>query len=117
MDCPGCGAKNIDEAPACDACGELLYSAPNFRQLGPPYPLNAVPNHLVWSILATVFCCWITGIVAIVYASQVNTKLALGDYDGAVNASNSAKTWARVSLYIVVIQVVLFLLGFILYLR
>lgn len=75
------------------------YSAP---------PAN-LPNHLVWNIVATVlatcFCCPIglIGIVGIVYASQVNSKLAAGDIEGARQASNSAKTWAIVSSVLAVL--------------
>lgn len=57
-----------------------------------------VPNHMAGAILATIFCCQITGIVAIVYAAKVNTKLAQGDIDGAICASQSARTWIGVSL-------------------
>jgi Interferon-induced transmembrane protein len=58
----------------------------------------AVPNHLVWAILATVLCCLPSGIVAIVYSAQVNSKLLAGDIAGAQASSNSAKTWCWVSL-------------------
>ena len=37
------------------------------------------------------------GIVSIVYAAQVNGKLAVGDVDGARLASQNAKTWAWVA--------------------
>ena len=50
-------------------------------------------NYLVESILTTICCCLPLGIVGIVYASQVNSKYALGDYEGAVQASNEAKKW------------------------
>jgi hypothetical protein len=50
-------------------------------------------NYLVESILTTICCCLPLGIVGIVYASQVNSKFALGDYEGAVQASNEAKKW------------------------
>jgi Interferon-induced transmembrane protein len=59
-----------------------------------------VPNYMVWAILATVFCFLPTGIVAIVFASQVNSKLAAGDRAGAVEASNKAKTWTIVSVVV-----------------
>ena len=57
----------------------------------------SVPNYLIWAILSTVLCCPIAGIVAIVYAAQVDGKLRSGDYDGAVRSSNNAKTWTFVS--------------------
>ena len=52
------------------------------------------PNYLVQAILVTIFCCLIPGIVAIIYAAQVNGKLAAGDIPGAQQASNNAKTWS-----------------------
>lgn len=52
-----------------------------------------VQTYLAWSILVTLFCCWALGIPAIVYSAQVNSKLARGDYDGAVRASQNAKTF------------------------
>jgi len=58
---------------------------------------GSVPNYLVWSILSTLCCCLPAGIVAIVYAAQVDGKLAGGDYQGAVEASNNAKMWSWIS--------------------
>jgi len=49
-----------------------------------------IPNHLVGAILVTIFCCQIFGIISIVYAAQVNGKLASGDVPGAVACSNKA---------------------------
>ena len=69
------------------------YGAPGGGYGAPP----SVPNYLIWSILSTLFCCLPAGIVAIVYASQVDGKLRSGDYEGAVQSSNNAKTWTMVS--------------------
>ncbi|NES69646.1 MAG: CD225/dispanin family protein [Okeania sp. SIO2D1] len=52
-----------------------------------------VPNYLTQAILVTLFCCLPFGIVAIVYAAQVNARLELADELGAVKASNNAKKW------------------------
>lgn len=49
---------------------------------------------MVWAILTTIFCCLPLGIVSIVKASQVNTKVAQGDRAGAVKAANDAKNFA-----------------------
>ena len=56
-----------------------------------------IPNHLVWAILVTIFCCLPFGIVSIVYAAQVNGKVAAGDIVGAREASQKAKIWAWIS--------------------
>ena len=57
----------------------------------------SISNNLVWAILATLFCCLPTGIVAIVYAAQVDSKLAGGDVAGAMRMSSNAATWSWVS--------------------
>ena len=56
-----------------------------------------IPNYLVQAILVTLFCCLPFGIVSIVYASQVNSKLAAGDIAGAREASDKAKMWSWIS--------------------
>lgn len=68
------------------------------------------PNHLVWAILSTIFCCWATGIVAIVYAAQVDSKYAAGDYQGALEASHKAKIWSFASVITVLVLILLYLL-------
>jgi hypothetical protein len=90
MYCSSCGAENNDNAHNCYKCGQPLGYRPGQT---PGY----VPNYLVWSILVTIFCCLPLGIASIVYSSQVDTRLRLGDYDGAVDASNKAKTFCWVS--------------------
>lgn len=101
MFCPRCGHQNAAGGTACSACGAQLplpsgTVAPGQRpmlDLGGPKP----PSHLVWAILATLFCCLPTGIAAIVFAAQVDGKYASGDYAGAQAASANAKTWSWVS--------------------
>ncbi len=67
---------------------------PSFAPAGitPTVPAT-VPNYLVQAILCTLCCCLPFGIVAIVYAAQVNGKLQAGDYAGAQAASKNAKLW------------------------
>ena len=68
-----------------------------------------IPNHLVWSILSTLFCCLPLGIVSIVYASQVDGKRAAGDIAGAREASGKAKFWAMLSAGLALIPITLYL--------
>ncbi|WP_411833149.1 CD225/dispanin family protein [Pseudoxanthomonas mexicana] len=82
----------------------------------PPLP-NAVhgpiPNHLAWSIISTVLatclCCplGLIGIVAIVFSSQVNSKLNQGDVEGARRASANAKTWCWVATVLAILGLVI----------
>ena len=57
-----------------------------------------MPNYLVQAILTTIFCCLPLGIVSIVYAAQVNGKVAAGDRAGALQSSRNARMWAWISL-------------------
>jgi hypothetical protein len=60
----------------------------------PQQPAAQAPNnHLVWSILVTLFCCIPFGIVAIVKSSQVNGLWAQGRYDEAQASAASARKW------------------------
>jgi hypothetical protein len=70
----------------------------------PPSSYGPVPNYMVWAILITIasvcLCCivgTIPGIVAIVFASQVNSKLSAGDRAGAEQASKNAKLWCWIT--------------------
>lgn len=92
MYCSKCGAENDDNAHKCTSCGSVLRQGPQFGA-----PTATVSNYLVPAILCTVFCCLPFGIPAIVFAAQVNAKLAAGDVEGATEASKKAKIWCFVS--------------------
>jgi predicted secreted protein len=68
------------------------------------------PNHLVWAILSTLFCCLPLGIVSIVFAAQVNSKWTSGDTAGAQEASDKARKFALWSTIIGAVVVVLYLI-------
>jgi hypothetical protein len=59
--------------------------------------IRDIPSYLTQAILCTLFCCMPFGIVAIVFAAQVNTKVNEGDYAGAEKASAQAKMWCWIS--------------------
>lgn len=88
MYCTNCGAPRADNATACASCGTPV---PHF-----PVPPK-IDNYLVPAILVTLCCCLPGGVVAIVYAAQVNSKLAAGDVEGARNAARNAKMWSWIS--------------------
>lgn len=48
-------------------------------------------TYIIWSVLATIFCCFIPGIVAIIFSSQVSTRYLSGDLEGARRASSRAQ--------------------------
>ena len=64
----------------------------------PPPPAGSpsnVPNYLVPAIISAI-CCFPLGIISIVFAAQVNGKVAAGDIAGALNASKMAKIFSYV---------------------
>jgi Tfp pilus assembly protein PilE len=93
MYCKKCGTQNDDNAFKCTNCGEVI------QQIGTEktQPAQQVSSHLAPAILVTIFCCLPFGIPAIVFAAQVNGKLAAGDYAGALKASGNAKIWCWVA--------------------
>lgn len=81
-------------------------------------PVGGPPpkNWLVESILVTIFCCLPFGIVAIINAANVNSRIAAGDYAGAQEASLNAGKWVKYGLIGAVLQiaipiVIIFVLG------
>ena len=68
------------------------------------------PNHLVWAILSTLFCCLPLGIASIVFAAQVNSKWHAGDVAGAQESSKKARKFALWATIIGVVLVVLYLI-------
>jgi hypothetical protein len=56
-----------------------------------------VPTYLWQSIVVTACCCLPFGIAAIVFAAQVNSKLAAGDVQGAMESSRKAKMWCWIA--------------------
>ena len=87
------------------------------QEWSPPPPASGsttVPNYLVPAIVS-IFCCWPLGIVAIIFAAQVNGKVASGDIAGAMDASKKAKMFSYIAIGIglagAVIYVLLMILG------
>jgi hypothetical protein len=97
--------ERSDTPPPPEGSG-LPAPPPPGQRMAAQYPMTPtapVPNYLVWAILVTLLCFLPTGIVAIVYASQVGSKLAAGDVAGARDSSNKAKMWAIISAVIGII--------------
>jgi hypothetical protein len=57
----------------------------------------SVPNYLVPAIIS-IFCCWPLAIAAIIFATQVNGKVAAGDMAGAEDASKKAKLFSFIAI-------------------
>ena len=106
--CTTCDREADPGARFCDNCGAALVPQVNNE---PPYvpgmgyqgapaygEAPRIPNYLVQAILVTICCCLPAGIVSIVFAAQVNGKVASGDYAEAQRLSNNARKWCWISL-------------------
>lgn len=83
---------------------------PEYPSMQPPvgqYPPKP-SNHLVWSILVTLFCCLPFGIAAIVYSSKVDSLWAAGQYEASAAAADKAKSWIIWSVVAAVIGAILY---------
>ena len=58
---------------------------------------TTVTNYMIPAIIS-LFCCWPLAIVAIIFAAQVNGKVAAGDMQGAMDASKKAKLFSYISI-------------------
>lgn len=114
MFCRQCGAQNDDNAWKCVQCGTELRAAPAPAPIQPVATVT-IPNYLWQSIVVTIFCCWPLGIPAIVYAAQVNSKIAKGDIEGARASSKNAKMWCWIALgtglFVGLLYIILLALG------
>ncbi|MDI9605958.1 MAG: CD225/dispanin family protein [Bacteroidota bacterium] len=59
------------------------------------------PNNWLWqSIVATILCCIVFGIVGIVYAAKVDSLYYKGQYYEAERAAKKAKMWTLIAVVV-----------------
>ena len=104
-------APKAPEAPQPPKGG--AYSAaltPPLQGAGGPVPtLPMPPTYLAWSIVMTILCCTIPGIVAIIFSAQVSSRFHQGDIEGAKRASRNAEIWIIVSFVLGVLSNTLYI--------
>ena len=88
MYCTSCGVPRDDNATVCANCGEPIHRFP---------PRPQIQNYLIPAVLTAFCCCMPIGVVGIIYAAQVNSKLMAGDVAGAQAASKNAKMWSWIA--------------------
>jgi hypothetical protein len=118
MYCIQCGTNNDDRAMHCKQCGAWMSqpgATPSPGPYTPAVPVGSgpkVPNYMVQSVLMTLFCCQVLGIISIFKATKVNKLLAANDYAGALAASKANKTLLWVGFAVgLVCYVILFIAG------
>lgn len=70
-----------------------------------------IENHLLKSILVTLFCNCLLGLIALIFSLQVNGKLARGDREGASSASKTANLFCKISIWLTLVGLILSALG------
>ena len=121
MYCTTCGREVAPDARFCDNCGAALDRQSGGTGFAPGMPPDQtgygapvdIPNYLIQAILVTIFCCLPAGIVAIVFAAQVNGQVRSGNLADAQRLSRNAKTWCWISLGVGLAVAVFYLLFFI----
>jgi hypothetical protein len=60
--------------------------------------------------IISIFCCWPLAIPAIIFATQVNGKVAAGDMAGAQDASKKAKMFSFIAIGLGLLGVILYVI-------
>lgn len=83
-------AKTVNVAPYIDM--------QKSKRAGMDEPMPS--TYMIWSVLCTLCCCFIPGIFAIFFSSQVSSKYYEGDIEGSWKASERAQIWIIVSFVV-----------------
>ena len=69
----------------------------------------SVPNYLIPAIIS-LFCCLPLGIVGVIFAAQVNSKVAAGDTAGALDSSKKAKLFSFLAIGLGLLGIICYVL-------
>ena len=74
----------------------------------------SVPNYLIPAIIS-LFCCLPLGIVGVIFAAQVNGKVAAGDIQGAADSSKKAKLFSYIAIGLGLAGIICYILMFVIF--
>lgn len=111
---PNASYANQTAHPAADpiptsSCGTSTtgYQSPRQPNDTPPMP----KTWLAESILVTLFCCLPFGIVGIVNAAAVSGAYTAGRYEEALQKSQSAGKWTKISFWCGLVGIALYIIA------
>lgn len=124
--CPSCGTKaqsgtaTFSAGPAPAGRPQSVQPQMRAQQMGAQRPMAQIPNHMTKAIIATilsVLCCTgitlIPGVIAIVFASQVDGKARMGDIRGAEQSAKNASIFANITIGLNILMAIGFIIMFI----
>ena len=86
------------QAPNYGQQNQGYYQQNNFNGM-PQKPVNWVP-YLILSIISTLCCCLLFGVVGIVFSAKINSAMLAGNLEEAQNNAKMARIWIIVSFAI-----------------
>ena len=107
MFCSKCGAQAPENTAFCSSCGNAMNPAANTAA---PVVHPHIPSNLGLAIFSTLCCCIPFGIVAIIFASQVSSHIAAGNYDAARKSAENAETWSIIFIVLGLVGSVLWVI-------
>ena len=76
-------------------------------QYGHPEPMPK--TYLVWAVISMVLCCFIPGLIAVIFSTSVSSKYYARDYEGARRASEVTQYWIIASIVLGLVSATLYL--------
>ena len=120
MYCKDCGAELPPGAKFCTVCGSDQTTAPQQQTFSPSSVPSRYPastgnygkpgNYLVLSVLVTLCCCTPFGVVALIYASQVDSCWNRGNVEEAWKNSRLARNWSLWGLGLTIVFWILYII-------
>ena len=105
----------MSDSVYCSGCGKPLNGQTEDLGATPsasPPPQVYIPNHLALAIVATILC-WPFGVAAIVYSTQVDSFIRLGQYEIAQRNADQAKKWSYWAIGLVIAAIAFYFLIFV----
>lgn len=117
--CPECGGLVASTINVCPHCGYRFEGAVNDYKSSDNTPKSAPRgenpyNSIAWGIISLILF-WPCGIVSLIYYLKSDSSWCNGDVAGAQASGATSIRWAKASIWIAVISIVISLLIFFLF--